>query len=110
MQLYNFRAPSLPIPSNEYSQRQQNQFQNALRLYFNRIDQFNLNVTIPNSGPSTSRPTQRLLVGQVFFDTTLDRPIWWNGEYWINAIGEPLLTITGVKTVGKVGTVTVTTV
>jgi hypothetical protein len=110
MQPYNFRAPSLPIPTAEYAQKQQDQFQNALRLYFNRLDSFNLNVTIPNFGPSSSRPTEGLLVGQTYFDTTLNRPIWWNGSYWINAIGEPLIYLDGVKTIGKVGTVTVTTV
>ena len=109
MQNYNFRSPSLPLAPYEYSQRQQDQFQNALRLYFNRLDEFNLNVTVPNFGPTAARPTEGLLVGQTFFDTTLNRPIWWNGEYWINAIGDPLLTIAGVKTVGKVGIVTVTT-
>jgi hypothetical protein len=129
MQPYNFRAPSLPIPTAEYAQKQQDQFQNALRLYFNRLDTFNLNVTIPNFGPSVDRPTEGVLVGQTYFDTTLGIPIWWNGEYWISAVGEPLIYITGVsaaarvgtvevtpfavvgvKTVGRVGTVTVTTV
>lgn len=109
MQPYKFRAPSLPIPSYEYSHSQQDQFQNALRLYFNQLDTFNLNVTVPNFGPSSARPTEGLLVGQTYFDTTLNRPIWWNGEYWINAIGDPLLTITGIKTIGRIGTVTVTT-
>jgi hypothetical protein len=109
MQPYKFRAPSLPIPSYEYSHSQQDQFQNALRLYFNQLDTFNLNVTVPNFGPSSSRPAEPLQVGETFFDTTLGIPIWWNGEYWINAMGNPLLVITGVKTVGKVGTVTVTT-
>jgi hypothetical protein len=110
MQPYNFRAPSLPIPTAEYAQKQQDQFQNALRLYFNRLDTFNLNVTVPNFGPSTSRPTEGLLVGETYFDTTLNRPIWWNGDYWIDAIGNPLFLITGVKTIGAVGTVTVTTI
>jgi hypothetical protein len=110
MQPYNFRAPSLPIPTNDYSQKQQDQFQNALRLYFNRLDTFNLNVTVPNFGPSTSRPTEGLLVGQVYFDTTLGFPIWWNGDYWINAIGYPLVEVTGLVTKGQIGTVTVTTV
>lgn len=32
------KAPSLPIPPNIYSQSQQEQFANALRLYFNTID------------------------------------------------------------------------
>lgn len=110
MQPYNFRAPSLPISTFEYSQKQQDQFQNALRLYFNRLDTFNLNVTIPNFGTSANRPTEGLLVGQVYFDTTLGIPIWWNGNYWINAIGDPLIYIDGIKTVVKIGTVTVTTV
>jgi hypothetical protein len=109
MQQYKFRAPSLPIPSYEYSHKQQDQFQNALRLYFNQLDSFNLNVTIPNSGTSANRPVEPLLIGQTYFDTTLGQPIWWNGNYWINAIGEPLIYIEGLKTVGKVGTVTVTT-
>jgi hypothetical protein len=109
MQPYKFRAPSLPIPSYEYSQSQQDQFQNALRLYFNQLDTFNLNVTIPNFGPSSSRPTVGLLVGQTFFDTTLGIPIWWNGLEWINALGSPLIYVTSVSTVGRVGTVVATT-
>jgi hypothetical protein len=109
MQPYNFRAPSLPIPTAEYAQKQQDQFQNALRLYFNRLDTFNLNVTIPNFGPSSARPTEGLLVGQTYFDTTLGIPIWWNGLNWINAIGEPLIYLTGVTSVARVGTAVATT-
>ncbi len=37
----NFKAPSLPLPPLEYDQRQQDQFENALRLYFNRLDNYN---------------------------------------------------------------------
>jgi hypothetical protein len=110
MQPYNFRAPSLPISSYEYSQSQQDQFQNALRLYFNQLDAFNLNVTVPNSGTSANRPTSRLQVGEVYFDTTLGVPLWWNGSYWINALGYPIIQTTGLKAVGRIGTVTVTTV
>lgn len=40
---YNFRAPSLPIPPIAYDQNQQNQFESALRLYFNRLDTFQAN-------------------------------------------------------------------
>ena len=43
---YNVRAPSLPIPTFEYSQKQQDQFGNALRLYFNRLDQYNEQMVI----------------------------------------------------------------
>jgi hypothetical protein len=47
---YNVKAPSLPIPTSEYSQKQQDQFQNALRLYFNRLDSFLLELTDNMSG------------------------------------------------------------
>jgi hypothetical protein len=40
MPLYKARAPALPLPPIEYEQVQQDQFQNALRLYFNRLDNF----------------------------------------------------------------------
>jgi hypothetical protein len=40
MPLYKARAPALPLPPIEYEQTQQDQFQNALRLYFNRLDNF----------------------------------------------------------------------
>ena len=32
------KAPSLTLPSIEYSEDQQNQMQNQLRLYFNQLD------------------------------------------------------------------------
>ena len=38
---YNVRAPALPLAPIDYLQAQQDQFQNALRLYFNRLDNFN---------------------------------------------------------------------
>lgn len=40
MPLYKARAPALPIAPIEYEQAQQDQFQGALRLYFNRLDSF----------------------------------------------------------------------
>jgi len=39
---YKVRSPSLPIQPLEYDQRQQDQFQSVLRLYFNRLDQYNI--------------------------------------------------------------------
>jgi hypothetical protein len=38
MALYKAKAPALPLASNEYDQRQQDQYSYALRLYFNRLD------------------------------------------------------------------------
>lgn len=38
------------------------------------------------NGTTTSRPTTSIL-GQYYFDTTINRPIWWNGTGWIKADG-----------------------
>jgi len=50
---YNVKAPSLPIATPEYNQSQQDQFQNALRLYFNRLDNFLAQLTDNMSGTIT---------------------------------------------------------
>jgi hypothetical protein len=104
------KAPNLPIAPVDYRQLYQDQVLNALRLYFNQIDSFAQGVLIPASGTTANRPTANLQVGQYYFDTTLGYPIYWDGAQWINALGYPLIFLTGVKTIGRVGTVTVTTV
>jgi len=81
------KAPNLLIAPVDYTQQYQDQFANALRLYFNQIDSFTQAASIPDSGTKTQRPVENLLVGQQFFDTTLGIPIWWNGTVWKNASG-----------------------
>lgn len=40
------------------------------------------------SGDSTSRPPNvNKFIGMQYFDTTLNKPIWWNGTNWIDANG-----------------------
>jgi len=39
---YKVRSPALPIQPKEYDVNQMDQFQNVLRLYFNRLDQYNI--------------------------------------------------------------------
>lgn len=39
------------------------------------------------TGTTASRPTANLLIGQYYFDTTLSKPIWWNGTAWTDGIG-----------------------
>lgn len=51
--------------------------------------------TIPviHSGPTENRPTEHLVVGQQYFDTTLEMPVFWNGTKWIvsaSDVGEKL--------------------
>jgi hypothetical protein len=81
------KAPNLLIAPVDYNQQYQDQFANALRLYFNQIDSFTQAASIPDSGKTTQRPTANLLLGQQFYDTTLGIPIWWNGTVWKNASG-----------------------
>jgi hypothetical protein len=81
------KAPNLLIAPTDYSQAYQDQINNALRLYFNQIDSFTQAVSIPDVGATTQRPTQNLLSGQIFFDSTLGIPIWWTGTKWVNASG-----------------------
>jgi len=46
-----------------------------------------LNETV---GPTSSRPAQPSVIGSQFFDTTLKRPIWWDGVGWVDANGNPV--------------------
>ena len=81
------KAPNLLVAPIVYDQRYVDQLTNALRLYYNQIDNFTQNVTVPPSGTTANRPTERLQVGEYYFDTTIGRPIWYNGTNWINAAG-----------------------
>jgi hypothetical protein len=87
MTIYRIRAPALPLQPKDYDQGQMEQFQNALRIYFNRLDQFNTTISTPANGTTANRPTADRQVGQFYFDTTLGYPIWWNGTVWKNASG-----------------------
>ena len=42
-------------------------------------------VTVPiiHSGATENRPTEHVIVGQMYFDTTLGAPVFWNGTEWI---------------------------
>ncbi len=39
------------------------------------------------NGTTTNRPTASLSKGQLYFDTTLGKPIWYNGKEWVDASG-----------------------
>lgn len=44
-------------------------------------------VAVSQSGTTANRPTSLLWTGRTYFDTTLNRPIWWTGTQWIKADG-----------------------
>jgi hypothetical protein len=87
---YNIKAPALPTAPFEYDQRQQDQFQYALRLYFNRLDNYltqlsaciNMNGTTPVSiGGTNVDAFGRLRVSNPFtlFDSShrySDNNLW----------------------------------
>jgi hypothetical protein len=83
----NFAAPNLPLFKNDYSRIDQDQFSNVLRLYFNLLDNYLLILATPPSGPTANRPTTNLAVGDYYFDTDLNLPIYYDGTDWIDAAG-----------------------
>jgi hypothetical protein len=87
MTIKKFVAPALPTSPADYDQRQQDQVNYALRLYFNNLDSFLTAISTPQYGATADRPTQSLQIGQQFYDTTLGIPIWYNGTVWKNASG-----------------------
>jgi len=77
------QAPNLPIAPVDYSQQYQDQLNNALRLYFNQVDNFTQGSLRPDSGTTLNRPTANLFVGQQYFDTTLNQLLLWSGTAWV---------------------------
>jgi len=69
----NVKAPSLPIPSNEYEQQYFDKLTNVLRLYFNQLDNpgplgaTSLNFDLTYLPTEASLSTLRL--GDVYRDT-----------------------------------------
>lgn len=49
-------------------------------------DIINIPASPINVGTSLRRPTNKG-IGQIFFDTTLNKPIWWDGTKWVNSDG-----------------------
>ena len=48
----------------------------------------NNRVNVLRSGATTNRPTSDdIMSGFQYFDTTLGKPIWWNGTAWIDSTG-----------------------
>jgi hypothetical protein len=87
MTIKKFVAPALPSAPFEYDHRRDDQLNQNLRIYFNNLDAFLTAISTPQNGITADRPTQNLQIGQFYFDTTLDIPIWYNGTVWKNASG-----------------------
>ena len=105
------KSPNLPIPTTAYERAYFDEFTKQLRLYFAQLDNFTQAINTPASGTTATRPTLLLQIGQFYFDTTLGYPVWWDGEYWVNSLGQHPVSapVIGVTSTTNIGTVLVTT-
>ena len=87
MSLINTKNPRLPSAPIEYNKLFMDQLEKVLGLYFNTVDNAIAGLIIPESGTTANRPTLQLQIGQMYYDTTLQIPIWYNGTVWKNASG-----------------------
>jgi hypothetical protein len=87
MSLINTKNPRLPSAPIEYNKLFMDQLEKILGLYFNTVDNAIAGLIIPESGTTADRPTLQLQIGQQYYDTTLQIPIWYNGTVWKNASG-----------------------
>lgn len=39
------------------------------------------------SGATAARPADALYTGYCYFDTRLNKPVWWNGKNWVDSLG-----------------------
>lgn len=46
-------------------------------------------LTTNSYGDTESRPSDNITVGYKYFDTTLNKPMWWNGTKWVDYNGNP---------------------
>ena len=81
------KAPNLPVAPTVITQQYVERLTNAMRLYFNQVDNFAQSIALPDAGITANRPIINVQVGQTYFDTTLGIPIWYNGTVWKNASG-----------------------
>jgi hypothetical protein len=44
-------------------------------------------ISRPSAGDTVKRPVRGLVAGTAFFDTTLGKPIWWDGLGWVDSTG-----------------------
>ena len=83
----NPAPPNLQNSPQSYSAEFENRLLNQLRLYFNQLNNYTQATATPDYGTTVNRPVNKLQIGQMYFDTTLGIPIWWNGKNWVNASG-----------------------
>lgn len=82
-----------PIPDREaIMERENGWLGNAWRAWFNQLQFFTKE--IGKTGTTAQRPTERLYIGQEYFDVTLGFPVWIRDigppVVWVDAGGNPV--------------------
>lgn len=64
-----------------------NKSNNALMIYTNKWKKVKtIDENLQESGSTLNRPVN-IQAGFLYFDTNLNKPIWWTGERWVDATG-----------------------
>ena len=87
MTILTTKNPRLPAAPLEYNKLFMDELERILGLYFNTVDNAVAGLITTSSGTTAKRPTLQLQIGQMYYDTTLGIPIWYNGTVWKNASG-----------------------
>ena len=76
------------VPADEEDITEQNGtiIRNKTKVINLNVDRIILSGTWFDSGITSNRPTN-VLVGFQYFDTTVNKPIFWDGSKWIDATG-----------------------
>ena len=53
--------------------------------FFSQV--FTICLATSQSGITANRPVRTLYIGRFYFDTTLGKPIWYDGAGWVDATG-----------------------
>lgn len=89
-----YQFPSLVVKQDDFPPEQQklyraiSQLTEAIKRYFVLVATA-VNTNIAISGATADRPTMQLSPGQMYFDTTLNKPIWRNtaNNGWVDGTG-----------------------
>lgn len=74
-----------PPPNRGAVVNQNGEPNSPFAAFFTQV--FTLCFDVANSGITASRPTRNMYVGKQYFDTTIGKPIWWNGSIWVKSDG-----------------------
>ena len=74
-----------PAPNQSPLSDQNNNVLSPWKAFFTDI--FNVCVSVQSSGITANRPVKNMWIGKQYFDTTIGKPIYWNGTIWVKADG-----------------------